>query len=159
LWAYAGQLPQSATRELTDTVSRYWDRQEENDLVRFVRLASTNAEHMLYATRLTNDMVLALIFDAETPFSTIRTQASQLVHSLSTSPSEKQNAIEQNDDDEAPSVAISDILSDIPSPNPKVDLRAAALKSRKETNPAISLSSALPCVSAGRPLRQSRLIS
>jgi len=24
LWAYAGQLPQSATRELTDTVSRYW---------------------------------------------------------------------------------------------------------------------------------------
>ena len=72
LWAYAGQLPQSATRELTDTVSRYWDRQEENDLVRFVRLASTNAEHMLYATRLTKDMVLALIFDAETPFSTIR---------------------------------------------------------------------------------------
>ena len=114
LWAYAGQLPQSATRELTDTVSRYWDRQEENDLVRFVRLASTNAEHMLYATRLTNDMVLALIFDAETPFSTIRTQASQLVHSLSTSPSEKQNAVEQNDD-EAPSAPISAIsLSSAP---------------------------------------------
>ena len=143
LWAYAGQLPQSATHELTDTVSRYWNRQEENDLVRFVRLASTNAEHMLYATRLTNDMVLALIFDAETPFSTIRTQASQLVHSLSTSPSEKQNAIEQNDD-AAPSAPISDILSDIPSPNPKADLRAAALKSRKESNPAISLSSATP---------------
>ena len=147
LWAYAGQLPQSATRELTDTVSRYWDRQEENDLVRFVRLASTNAEHMLYATRLTKDMVLALIFDAETPFSTIRTQASQLVHSLSTSPSEKQSIIEQiddDDDDEAPSVAISDILSDIPSPNPTVDLRAAALKSRKESDPAISFSSASP---------------
>ncbi|HEX7434338.1 MAG TPA: hypothetical protein VF326_11860, partial [Anaerolineaceae bacterium] len=62
LWAYAGQLPQSATSELTDTVSRYWDRQKENDLVRFVRLASTGAEHMLYATRLTQNMVLALIF-------------------------------------------------------------------------------------------------
>jgi len=146
LWAYAGQLPQSATRELTDTVSRYWDRQEENDLLRFVRLASTNAEHMLYATRLTKDMVLALIFDAETPFSTIRTQASQLVTSLSTSPSETQNAIEQNDDDndEAPSVVISEILSDIPSPNPKMDFGAAALKSRKESDPAISLSSATP---------------
>jgi REP element-mobilizing transposase RayT len=34
-------------------------------------------------------MVLALVFDAETPFSTIRTQASTLVHSLSTSPSEE----------------------------------------------------------------------
>ena len=144
LWAYAGQLPQSATRELTDTVSRYWDRQEENDLVRFVRLASTNAEHMLYATRLTNDMVLALIFDAETPFSTIRVQASQLVHSLSTSPSDKQSVIEQNEDDEAPSVVISEILSDIPSPNPTDDLREAVLKSRKETNPAISLSSSVP---------------
>jgi len=92
-------------------------------LVRFVRLASTNAEHMLYATRLTNDMVLALIFDAETPFSTIRVQASQLVHSLSTSPSDKQSVIEQNEDDEAPSVVISEILSDIPSPNPTDDLR------------------------------------
>jgi len=143
LWAYAGQLPQSATRELTDTVSRYWNRQEENDLVRFVRLNSTNAEHMLYATRLTNDMVLALIFDAETPFSTIRTQASQLVHSLSTSPSGKQNAIEQNDDGASPAPN-SDSLSDIPSPKPKVDLRAAALKSQKESNPAISLSSATP---------------
>ena len=149
LWAYAGQLPQSATRELTDTVSRYWDRQEENDLVRFVRLASTNAEHMLYATRLTNDMVLALIFDAETPFSTIRTQASQLVHSLSTSPSQKQNVIEQNDD-EAPSA---------PTPNPQADLRAASLKSRKESNPAISLSSATQlrfsrAVSAAIPINQ-----
>jgi CheY-like chemotaxis protein len=147
LWAYAGQLPQSATRELTDIVARYWDRQEENDLVRFVRLASTNAEHMLYATRLTNDLVLALIFEAETSFSTIRTQAGQLVHSLSTSPAEKQNeklaAIEQNDD-EAPSAPISDILTDIPSPNPTVDLRAVAQKSRRETSPAISLNSAMP---------------
>ena len=89
LWAYAGQLPQTAAHELADTLSRYWDHKEENDLVRFVRLASTDAEHMLYATRLADGMVLALVFDAETPFSTIRSQASQLVHSLSTSPSEE----------------------------------------------------------------------
>ena len=148
LWAYAGQLPQSATRELTDTVARYWDRQEENDLVRFVRLASTNAEHMLYATRLTRDMVLALIFDAETPFSTIRTQATQLVHSLSTSPTEKQNTNEpdddQNDDDEAPSVTLSGSLSDIPSPNPPAEFRSPELNSRREPKPAISMPSAPP---------------
>ncbi len=121
LWAYAGQLPQSAARELADAVSRYWDRQKQNDLVRFLRLNTTAAEHMLYATRLANDMVLALIFDAETPFSTIRTQANQLVHSLSASPTERQTAPinEEEEDDEAPLAAISDILSDIPSPNPK----------------------------------------
>jgi REP element-mobilizing transposase RayT len=138
LWAYAGQLPQSATSELTDTVSRYWDRQKENDLVRFVRLASTGAEHMLYATRLTQNMVLALIFDAETPFGTIHTQANQLVHSLSTSPTEKQEAFQESEE-EAPSAPISDILSDIPSPNPQMDVLGAGLHNVKESNPAISL--------------------
>ena len=70
----------------------------------FIRLNTTEAEHMLYATRLANDMVLALIFDAETPFSTIRTQANQLVHSLSASPTERQTAPinEEDGDDEAP---------------------------------------------------------
>ena len=143
LWAYAGQLPQSATGELTETVSRYWDRQEENDLVRFIRLDSTNAEHMLYATRLTRDMVLALIFDAETPFSKIRMQANQLVHSLSTSPTEKQNGIDHNED-EAPSAPASHVLSGNPSPTSTDDLRSEPLGSRRHSNPAFSLPSAAP---------------
>ncbi len=83
LWAYAGQLPRQAARELAATVIRYWDREEQNDLVRFVRLVSTEAEHMLYATRLAANMVLALVFDAETPYSMIRSQAGQLKHTLS----------------------------------------------------------------------------
>ena len=146
LWAYAGQLPQPAARELADTVSRYWDRQEENDLVRFVRLASTNAEHMLYATRLAEGMVLALVFDAETPFSTIRTQASQLVHSLSASPSE----VPLDEDvtgSETNLDSLSDILSDIPAPNPLTDLPPGsgfdlgpgAPGYRKESSPAVPL--------------------
>jgi len=146
LWAYAGQLPQAAARELADTLSRYWDHDEENDLVRFVRLASTDAEHMLYATRLAEGMVLALVFDAETPFSTIRTQASQLVHSLSTSPSE-----EPLDGDKTGSERYmdsdSDILPDIPAPNPLTnlpvgsgyDFRPAGQASRKKFNPAVPL--------------------
>jgi DNA-binding NarL/FixJ family response regulator/REP element-mobilizing transposase RayT len=137
LWAYAGGLPQSATRELTDTVSRYWDRQKENDLVRFVHLASTGAEHMLYATRLTKYMVLALIFDAETPFSTIHTQANQLVHSLSTSPSEKQNNAAQTDN-EVPSVLPSASFSGTPASNPKVEAKTPALKFLKESNQTLS---------------------
>lgn len=113
LWAYAGQLPQSAARELADAVARYWDYEDESDLVRFVRLTSTNAEHMLYATRLAPGMVLALVFDAETPFSTIRSQANQLVCSLSVSPT-----AEDEQAGESQLASLSDILSDVPSPDP-----------------------------------------
>jgi REP element-mobilizing transposase RayT/DNA-binding response OmpR family regulator len=122
LWAYAGQLPQSAARELADTVTRYWDREEENDLVRFVRLASTEAEHMLYATRLATGTVLALVFDAETPFSTIRSQASQLVHSLSVTPAEDDAVVEE---DGSPPIFLDNILSDVPPPNPSPELEPA----------------------------------
>ena len=78
LWAYAGQLSQNAANELASTVSRHWDGQKGNDLLRFVRLESTKAEHMLYATSMTTNVILALVFDAETPFSTIRNQANCL---------------------------------------------------------------------------------
>ncbi|MGZ9234064.1 MAG: hypothetical protein ACXW4E_00940, partial [Anaerolineales bacterium] len=67
LWAYAGQLSQGAAKELGVTVTRHWDGQKGSDLLRFVRLEATKAEHMLYATRLADDVVLALVFDAETP--------------------------------------------------------------------------------------------
>ncbi len=117
LWAYAGQLPQEAARELAETVSRYWDRQEESDLVRFVRLQTTNAEHMLYATSLASGMVLALIFDAETPFSTIRSQATNLVRLLSVAPEPDPQALSEMSEEEQ-AAAVADILGSIPPPNP-----------------------------------------
>lgn len=127
LWAYAGQLPQPAAHELAQAVNRYWDQQENNDLVRFVRLTSTEAEHMLYATLLAESMVLALVFDAETPFSTIRTQANQLVHSLCRSPidGEQAEGREDTDADGEPAslAALDNILADVPPPNPMPELR------------------------------------
>ncbi len=137
LWAYAGQLSQGAAKELAMTITRHWDGQKGSDLLRFVRLEATKAEHMLYATRLADDVVLALVFDAETPFSTIRTQAGQLVTLLSTPVSEgMEPRVEQqkhfpasydaptqgledenNLDLEIPD--ISEILSDVPPPKPE----------------------------------------
>jgi REP element-mobilizing transposase RayT len=137
LWAYAGQLSQGAAKELAMTITRHWDGQKGSDLLRFVRLEATKAEHMLYATRLADDVVLALVFDAETPFSTIRTQAGQLVTLLSTSVSEglepyveqrkhfpasydaptQELGDESNADLDIPD--ISEILSDVPPPRPE----------------------------------------
>ena len=140
LWAYAGQLSQGAAKELAVAVTRHWDGQKGSDLLRFVRLEATKAEHMLYATRLADDVVLALVFDAETPFSTIRSQAGQLVTRLSTqSPEVVEPPViqkplqasydtptefleeEGNADLDIPSIA--EILSDIPSPRPEPGLR------------------------------------
>lgn len=124
LWAYAGQLPQSAARELAETVARYWDHREETDLVRFVRLKSTNAEHMLYATRLASGLVLALVFDAETPFNTIRTQASQLVHSLSAPAKGMEGEVDESFLDPTQ----SDLLAEVPLSNPPQDLSPSTSK-------------------------------
>jgi len=132
LWAYAGQLSQNAARELAQTVARHWDDQKGGDLLRFVRLETTRAEHMLYATRLAEGVILALVFDAETPFGTIRSQASHLADSLALGktetemppktpplPSAAQEPLEEDDELEIPSIA--DILSDVPPPTPQVE--------------------------------------
>lgn len=137
LWAYAGQLSQNAANELAATVSRHWDGQKGNDLLRFVRLESTKAEHMLYATSMAANVILALVFDAETPFSTIRSQANSLarslaiaktgpVESLERTPALKREQVqvepaaeeidESSDELDIPSIA--DILDKIPPPVP-----------------------------------------
>lgn len=139
LWAYAGQLSQNAANELAYIVSRHWDNQKGSDLLRFVRLESTRAEHMLYATSMAPEIVLALVFDAETPFSTIRSQANDLAQSLKVAngqvqPAETQTrslsaekeqsqiqpdeeiSTETNESVEIPSIA--EIINEIPPPSP-----------------------------------------
>lgn len=114
LWAYAGSLSQNAAKEAAQTVTRNWDGQKGSDLLRFIRLESTKAEHMLYATRLAADTMLALVFDAETPFSTIRSQASRLIADLDCESADTESPIEGENLPQ-----IKDILTDIPAPNPE----------------------------------------
>ena len=136
LWAYAGQLPQAAATELAEAVSRYRDRRGESDLLRFIRLESTRAEHMLYATRLAGGMVLALTFDAETPFSTIRSQAGQLVRSLSSTPPGENPASVDEDNEPVPNPSLANILTDVPPPNPRQDPAPAAPQPSLGSNPS-----------------------
>jgi len=160
LWAYAGQLSQAAAKEIAQTLAKNWSAQKGSDLLRFVRLESTKAEHMLYATELAETVLLAMVFDAETPFSTIRSQASQLVTSLSenetkenktekpvwpkasskTGPVSIDNGVDEDDDNNIAIPAISEILVDIPTPNPKLvakvhqmDVKPASVPDPKQT--------------------------
>jgi REP element-mobilizing transposase RayT len=57
-----------------------------------------------------------LIFDAETPFSTIRSQAGQLARSLAVLPAGDDE--ENGEEDSPPAAMINNILSDVPPPNP-----------------------------------------
>ncbi len=86
LWAYAGQLSQSSANELTALVVHHWSPETSSDLVRFVELEADGGGYMLYATELTESMVLALAFDAKMPFSRIRSQVNYLARALASPP-------------------------------------------------------------------------
>lgn len=140
LWAYAGQLSREAAQELSQSVQRYWDRENESDILRFIRLQSTEAQHILYARKLSATMILALVFDGETPFSTIRTQAGKLVRSLADEPGEasavtprsvstppfRTDAFLSTEEPEEDLPPISELLGDVPPPIPILKPQAPA---------------------------------
>ncbi|GAB4522641.1 MAG: hypothetical protein Fur0018_04620 [Anaerolineales bacterium] len=87
LWAYAGGLSQPAAQELAHAVAQHWTSGGGSDLARFIRLGATGSEYMLYATGLGGEFVLAMAFEAEMPFSEIRSQAGSLARALAEPPS------------------------------------------------------------------------
>ncbi len=88
IWAYAGQLAQSAAEELANFVGHYWANGDGSDLARFVRLDTTGSEYMLYATSLGSGFILALSFETEMPFSEMRAQTGKLARRLTSPPTE-----------------------------------------------------------------------
>lgn len=111
LWAYAGQLPQDAAQELAalvvsqpNTANLQGDRAGQAGYTRFTRLESTGEEYMLYTTHLSEEMALALVFDAQIPFSKIRAEASSLASSLSLAPP----LVDDEEDEEEDEAALLD---------------------------------------------------
>jgi REP element-mobilizing transposase RayT len=146
VWAYAGELVQAAAQEVAAVMSRNWDGEADGDLLRFARLEATRAEHIVYATRLAPGMLLGLVFDAETPFGTIRSQAGKLgsllerdelasapeTEVVSTAPLKWKpspvaptvqeavaNQADLEGEDDIPIPEIQNILRDVPSPEPE----------------------------------------
>ncbi|OGO12233.1 MAG: hypothetical protein A2Y93_18080 [Chloroflexi bacterium RBG_13_68_17] len=84
LWAYAGHLARQQLDDLIGLVADFWASEGARGAVaRFVRLPDASADYMLYATAVTGDIVLSLLFSSETPFSMIRRQAQALARALS----------------------------------------------------------------------------
>lgn len=138
LWAYAGQLAQAEALELAKVVDNFWAHRtralpgqqgpKNPDLARFTRLSTSGSEYMLYATGLADNMILAMAFDAETPFGMVRNQAGKLAKALiaSQKPPELEQQPEQivePEDEEGPplpKIDLKPILDDIPPASPQL---------------------------------------
>jgi len=84
LWAYAGELPQPAAEELARLTAHHWNWRggHPEDFARFLHLEALQQDLLLYATAVTDDLVLVMAFDVQMPFSRIRAQATRLAEAL-----------------------------------------------------------------------------
>lgn len=78
----AGALNDHATQELTEVVFRYWDHAEKTDLMRFIRSNTDKKDLLVYATQITGELVLILVYDTSAPLSQIRPQTKALAQLL-----------------------------------------------------------------------------
>lgn len=87
LIAYAGQFPREDVEELGRIVHENWTRDGgQGTLMRFIRLSNSSSDHLLYATGAVADIVLALVFQAETPLGMIRKQTKKVAEALARPP-------------------------------------------------------------------------
>jgi REP element-mobilizing transposase RayT len=90
LWSYTGELSKASVQEVDQLISRSWDEKKQSDMLRFIKLETTQTEHALYATLLAMGVILALVFDSQVPFSIVRSQTNTFAGTLSL-PASKSN--------------------------------------------------------------------
>jgi REP element-mobilizing transposase RayT len=89
----AGMLDENSAREMAKVLMRYWDPKEKTDLMRYVRLSSTKADFLAYATSLVNDLVLMMVFEPGAQLSQVRPQTKQVANNVMTNAAQKQVAL------------------------------------------------------------------
>ena len=81
--AHTKLIKMEAAQEMADRFTRYWNGNRSNsDLVRFIHLGKENQPYLLYATSLYNDVVLAALYQPDTPLSQPHSQISKLARLL-----------------------------------------------------------------------------
>jgi DNA-binding response OmpR family regulator/REP element-mobilizing transposase RayT len=87
--AQAGDLPSTAMQRLFEMVDAAWmtSTASSDALIRFITLPEAG-EFLLYSTQVDYDLILSMVFNANTPVRTIRRQARRLSESLDLVPEE-----------------------------------------------------------------------
>ena len=83
LIASAGDLELAEVNGLLHRVSEHWAKNESGAQVQIV------GEHLLYSTLVTSDVIIAMVFQAQTPLSLIRKQAKHAAEILKSTPKEE----------------------------------------------------------------------
>jgi REP element-mobilizing transposase RayT/DNA-binding NarL/FixJ family response regulator len=96
LIASAGHLDQSEVAVLLRSVSAHWAKTASGAQVQIV------GEQLLYSTLVTSDVIMAMVFQAQTPLSMIRKQAKHAAGILKSSSKEEARTIPQTVEREAP---------------------------------------------------------
>ncbi|MCC6148244.1 MAG: response regulator [Anaerolineaceae bacterium] len=89
LFFYMGDISPQDAQELCEILSRYWNKIENYDLARFVRLTSDNTEVLLYAKTLQSDLGIALAHATRMPVSKARAEINQLAQALKAPPADQ----------------------------------------------------------------------
>lgn len=91
LRAWTGQLTAESAVELITLIFRYWNKDQNTDIMRFIRLAEEKRDFLIYATKMLGDFILVLAYDSKAPLSQIRPQTKNIAQVLSTIPPQKLN--------------------------------------------------------------------
>ena len=84
--AIAGELEPDDVEEIRDAIADDWDANPNEARVRFITLASSGKDYMLYSRKTVGDFTLSMIFSGTTPLRDIRRQGKRLVESLEAVP-------------------------------------------------------------------------
>jgi REP element-mobilizing transposase RayT len=76
--AHSGNFPPDAVEEFSDIIRSTQSGQIESEVIKPIRLKSTNTNHLLLITLLVSGIKLALAFDSDTPFNQIRAETRQI---------------------------------------------------------------------------------
>ena len=109
LIASAGHLNQNEVNVLLRSVSEHWAKNESGAQVQVV------GEQLLYSTLVTSDVIIAMVFQAQTPLSMIRKQAKHAAGILKSSSKEEARTITETVEPESPRIETPP-LQDISSP-------------------------------------------
>jgi DNA-binding NarL/FixJ family response regulator/REP element-mobilizing transposase RayT len=84
--AYAGRMEREDIEELRQTIADDWEAQPKEARIRFVNLAGSGKEYMLYSRLTEANLTLSLIFAGTTPLRDIRRQGKRIVEALQAVP-------------------------------------------------------------------------
>ncbi|MCC6614776.1 MAG: transposase [Anaerolineae bacterium] len=84
--AHAGRMGRNDIEEVRRTINDQWDTGSEQANIRFITLASSGKDYLLYSRRTVNDLTLSLLFPGSTPMRDIRKQGKRLIEALMSVP-------------------------------------------------------------------------